>query len=132
MFSKIAKTLPPKKHRFNPSRGKNIEKVEGIGDVTNQENKWRFRVQMSWTKFKKLLPTEAIRIENILEDKNANADKHLKEHLPIINCDCGTEILLLPDLQAMNRAIKALAAEHRKKRKNAQSKTIASSNISQR
>jgi hypothetical protein len=86
---------------------------------------------MSGTRVEKLLPTEAVRIENILEGKNADADKYLKEPLPLINCECGVEILLLPDLQGMNRAIKAHVAEHRKKTRIAQRNTIASSNISQ-
>jgi len=82
-------------------------------------------------KLQKLLPTEAVGIANIFEDKNADADKHLKERLPIIKCECGAEILLLPDLQAMNRAIKAHVTEHRKKVRNAKRNVITSSDISQ-
>ena len=78
-------------------------------------------------KLQKLLPTEAAVIAENIGDNIADADKHLKERLPTINCECGAEILVVPDLQAMNRAIKAHAAEHRKKRRNAS----ASSNISQ-
>src|SRR4030042_777292 len=102
--------------------------------VIHQESERRFRVQMSRTrveKLQKLLPTEAVGIANIFEDKNADADKHLKERLPIIKCECGAEILLLPDLQAMNRAIKAHVTEHRKKVRNAKRNVINSSNISQ-
>ena len=66
-------------------------------------------------RIQKLCSTESAIIANILEGKNANADSYLKERLPIINCDCGAEILVVPDLQAMNRAIKAHVAEHRKK-----------------
>jgi hypothetical protein len=87
---------------------------------------------MSRTRVGKLqepLPTEAVWIANILEGKKADADKHLfKERLPIIYCECGAEILLLPDLQAMNRAIKAHVTEHRKKGRNAKRNV---SNISQ-
>jgi hypothetical protein len=75
---------------------------------------------MNLTIVKKLLPTEAVGIAKMLEGKNADADKHLKERLPLINCECGAEILLLPDLQAMNRAIKTHVAKHRKKTRNAQ------------
>ncbi|MGA3290130.1 MAG: hypothetical protein ABSD42_07835 [Candidatus Bathyarchaeia archaeon] len=83
-------------------------------------------------KLQKLLPTEIARIAHILEDQNnANADKQLKERLPIINCECGTEILMLPDLQAMNRAIKAHVAEHRKKGRKVERNVNSSSNISQ-
>ena len=82
-------------------------------------------------KLQKLLPTEAVGIANIFEGKNADADKHLKEHLPLIKCECGAEILLLLDLQAMNRAIKAHVNEHRQKGRNAKRNVIAFSNISQ-
>ena len=82
-------------------------------------------------KLQKLLPTEAEEVANILEGVNAHADKHLKERLPIINCECGAEILVVPDLQAMNRAIKTHAAQHRKKTRNTQKNVITSSKISQ-
>jgi hypothetical protein len=55
----------------------------------------------------------------------------LKENLPLITCDCGAKILLVPDLQAMNLAIKTHVAEHRKKGRNAQEKVKTSKNISQ-
>ena len=87
----------------------------------------RIRVE----KIQRLLPTEAAGIANTLEGKNANADNHLKELLPIIKCECGTQILLVPDLQAMNRAINAHANEHRKKGKNAIMNTETSTNICQ-
>ncbi len=64
------------------------------------------------------------------EDKNPQPYELLKEHLPLVTCDCGAQILLLPDLRAMNLAIKAHAAEHRKKGKNAQGKVNTSGNIS--
>jgi hypothetical protein len=35
-----------------------------------------------------------------------------KTHLPLIKCRCGAEILLLPDLNAMNKAIEAHACVH--------------------
>jgi hypothetical protein len=83
-------------------------------------------------KHQKLLSTAASGIfVNLSEGKNADADKHLKERLPIINCECGAEILLLPDLSAMNRAIKAHVAEHRKKGKTAARNVKTCGNISQ-
>lgn len=82
-------------------------------------------------KLQKLLPPAEVRTAKILESSIADADKHLKEHLPIINCECGAEILLVPDLQAMNRAIEAHVAEHGKKKRNAQKNVITSSSISQ-
>ena len=78
-----------------------------------------------------MLPTETVGIDNILEGKSADADKHLKERLPIISCECGTEILLVPDLQAMNRALKTHVAEHRKKERSTKNNVTTSSNISQ-
>jgi len=36
-----------------------------------------------------------------------------KEGMPIIRCVCGTRILVVPDLKAMNRAIRNHVAEHR-------------------
>jgi len=89
---------------------------------------------MNTTRFEKtqkLLPTEEVGIVNILERENADADKHLKERLPIVNCECGAEILVVPDLQAMNRAIKTHVAEHRKREKNAKNNEITSGRINQ-
>jgi hypothetical protein len=79
----------------------------------------------------KMFLTEAVGIANILERENADADKHLKERLPIINCECGAEILVVPDLQAMNRAIKNHVAEHRKRERTTHKNVITSSKISQ-
>jgi hypothetical protein len=69
-------------------------------------------------------------VANEFGAKTSNAELHLKEHLPLIKCECGTEILLVPDLGAMDRAIDAHVAEHRKKGNNP-SKAATSSRISQ-
>ena len=82
-------------------------------------------------KLQRMLPTETVGIDNILEGKSADADKHLKERLPIINCECGAEILLVPDLQAMNRALKTHVSEHRKKERSSKNNVTTSSKISQ-
>ena len=37
-----------------------------------------------------------------------------KTSMPIVKCGCGFEILVVPDLKAMNRAIKNHVAEHNK------------------
>lgn len=37
-----------------------------------------------------------------------------KKGMPIIRCACGFEILVLPDVQAMNRAIENHLTEHKK------------------
>ena len=89
---------------------------------------------MSRTRVKrtqKLLPTNKIGTASILEDKSAEADMRFKEGLPIINCDCGTEILVLPDLQAMNRAIKTHVSEHRKKERNTKDNRLTTGKIIQ-
>ncbi len=39
----------------------------------------------------------------------------LKNNLPIIQCVCGHEILLLPDLQTLGKAIEEHVMEHEKK-----------------
>lgn len=38
--------------------------------------------------------------------------------LPVIKCDCGAEILLVPNVKKMNEAIEAHVLEHTKKCKN--------------
>jgi hypothetical protein len=43
-------------------------------------------------------------IENLQSSKN----------LPTIKCECGKEILLIPDLKAMSKAIETHAFEHGK------------------
>ncbi len=81
--------------------------------------------------FQKLLTSDAVEIVKGFEGKQADADKDLKEKLPIIYCECGAEILLLPDLPAMNRAIETHVAEHQKKARTAKRNVITYSNISQ-
>jgi hypothetical protein len=36
-----------------------------------------------------------------------------KKHMPIVRCVCGFEILVLPDMKAMNLAIKNHLGEHK-------------------
>ena len=89
---------------------------------------------MSNTRVKKtqnLLPIEELGISTIQDCKSADADKRLKESLPIISCECGTEILVVPDLKAMNVAIKTHVAEHRKKERNTKNSGTTSGKISQ-
>jgi hypothetical protein len=80
-------------------------------------------------KLQKLLLFQAVKAETGFEGKQV--DKILKERLSIIYCACGAEILLLPDLPAMNRAIKTHVTEHPKKAKHAEKNVITYSNISQ-
>lgn len=37
-----------------------------------------------------------------------------KNRMPIVKCVCGSEILVVPDLKAMNQAINKHVAEHKK------------------
>jgi hypothetical protein len=37
-----------------------------------------------------------------------------KSRMPIVKCACGSEILVIPDLKAMNKAINKHVAEHKK------------------
>jgi len=39
--------------------------------------------------------------------------KRSKSNLPIVKCSCGVKILLVPDLAAMDRAIKRHIADHK-------------------
>jgi hypothetical protein len=80
-------------------------------------------------RIQKQLSIESTIIANILERKNANSDSNLKERLSIISCECGAEILVVPDLQAMNRAIETHVAEHRKNETNGKKREITSSKI---
>lgn len=79
----------------------------------------------------KPVPTEAVGIASISKSQNVTADRHLKGRLPIIDCECGAEILVLPDLQAMNRAIKTHIVEHRKNERNTEKNSMRSGKIGQ-
>ena len=43
--------------------------------------------------------------------------RRVAERLPTVKCECGAEILLLPDVGAMSRAIEVHVAEHMQKSK---------------
>ena len=50
-------------------------------------------------KIRKLLSTETATKSNVTEEKtNAQSYKRLKMHLPLITCNCGAEILFVPDI----------------------------------
>ena len=46
------------------------------------------------------------------QKRNGKSAVHRKG-MPTVRCVCGSEILVLPDLKAMNRAIKNHVAEHK-------------------
>jgi len=47
------------------------------------------------------------------QDRKSKSAKN-KKGMPTIRCVCGLRILVVPDLKAMNRAIKNHAAKHKK------------------
>ena len=47
------------------------------------------------------------------KDRKSKFAKY-KKGMPTIRCMCGLRILIVPDLKAMNRAIKNHVAEHKK------------------
>jgi hypothetical protein len=69
---------------------------------------------IGFKKTQNILPDEAEGTSKFIECGNTDADRFLKKRLPLIRCECGAEILLVPDLRAMNRAVKTHVTEHRK------------------
>jgi hypothetical protein len=65
------------------------------------------------------------------KEKSVDKDRELVEHLPLLKCECGAEILLLPDLKVMNHAIEVHVAEHRKKEKDPCKAAAAASHVRQ-
>ncbi len=51
--------------------------------------------------------------------------------MAIIRCLCGTEILLVPDINAMNRAIENHVHEHKEQNKSAEKENVPPSRIRQ-
>jgi len=89
---------------------------------------------MSADRFKKtqkISATKAVGTANVQELENAGADLYLKEGLPLIRCECGAEILVVPDLRAMNRVIKIHVNEHRKREKTALKNIVSPIRINQ-
>jgi hypothetical protein len=78
-------------------------------------------------KTQKILSADAPGTVNLIESENERTDIYLKQRLPLIKCECGTEILVLPNLRAMNRAINTHVAKH-KQREGADKKNIVSFN----
>jgi hypothetical protein len=64
-----------------------------------------------------------------VEGRFSDVDKCLMKQLPLICCDCGAEMLVVPDLQAMNRAIKTHVAWHRRKERNSGKGVFASDKV---
>ena len=82
-------------------------------------------------KIQKLIITKTEETSRTLEDKNAQLDKQLKGRLPVVCCECGAEILLIPDLKAMDLAIKAHVAKHKENRRKAEGNERTSGKLGQ-
>jgi len=65
------------------------------------------------------------------KEKFVKNSSETSKNLRIIRCQCGVEILVLPDLKAMNHAIEVHVAEHREKEKTRQKKDEAASCVRQ-
>jgi hypothetical protein len=75
------------------------------------------------------LPIEAAENLVLLDDRKDALDDNLKLRLSLIRCNCGAEILLLPDLGAMSRAIKTHVFEHTRRERSAEMNRNDSNNI---
>jgi hypothetical protein len=50
------------------------------------------------------------------KQETSNSEVQIKKNrkMPIFKCSCGIEILIIPDMPEMNKAIKAHMAEHKR------------------
>jgi len=62
---------------------------------------------------KKVKPNSEIHLEH-KENKLETSKKKNGQKMPIFLCTCGAEILIVPDLAAMNKAIKNHLNQHNK------------------
>jgi hypothetical protein len=51
------------------------------------------------------------------------------KRLPVIRCECGAAILMVPDLKAMNHAIEVHVAKHRKEEQNRENKDKTAAHV---
>jgi hypothetical protein len=65
------------------------------------------------------------------EEKSGDQNRKMVKHVPVLTCECGAQILLLPDLKVMNHAIEVHIAEHRKKEKDRRKAAVTASHIRQ-
>jgi hypothetical protein len=49
---------------------------------------------------------------NRTDVKNEFASRNLIHNLPVVSCECGAKILLVPDLDEMVRSVEAHASKH--------------------
>jgi hypothetical protein len=60
------------------------------------------------------MPKKNFQQINLGSGQDRKSKSAVNKGMPIIICVCGTRILVVPDLKAMNRAIKNHIAEHKK------------------
>ena len=65
------------------------------------------------------------------EERSGDQNRKMVKRLPILTCECGAQILLLPDLKVMNHAIEVHVAEHTKKEKDRHKVAATASRIRQ-
>jgi len=61
--------------------------------------------------------------------RSAKKSERSSSRLPLLKCECGAEILLLPDLKVMNHAIEVHVLEHRKKEKDPDKAAAAAARV---
>ena len=57
--------------------------------------------------------------------------RELAKGLPLLKCECGAEILLLPDLKVMNHAIEVHVHYHTRKEKDPRKKAAIAAQVRQ-
>lgn len=77
------------------------------------------------------MQTLSQRAKEVTEGKTGSQRQDLKECLNCIECECGELIVLLPDLNAMNRSIEAHIAQHIRKEKEQGKATVKPTNVRQ-
>jgi hypothetical protein len=70
-------------------------------------------------------------VVGMCKEKSVDKNRELSGHLPLLTCECGAEILLLPDLRVMNHAIEVHVAEHRRKEEDSSKAAKTASHIRQ-
>jgi hypothetical protein len=59
-----------------------------------------------------------------MQSRIPNKKKSKSKGLPTVKCVCGAEILLVPDVKLMSKALEAHVEEHKRKFKNAKEAEI--------
>jgi hypothetical protein len=65
------------------------------------------------------------------KSRNRFPTKNFRGSMPVIRCQCGATILVVPDLNAMNKAIEVHLAQHRMINENSLSKSNSITDLRQ-